>query len=157
MKQIHRYITSDRVLALVYVIFGLIGYLDTVYGTWRAGPGFGAKFFPQITFLALLICGIIMMFIGGKDGGKPSEIISLNELKALVILVGMGVLYFIIVRSLGLVVSSLLYFLTVFSIFTVQPLRNYKMILIPALISTAVVWLLFTQLVQLLLPNPLLF
>ncbi len=157
MKQLYRYITSDRVLAFVFVIFGLMGYFDTVFGEWRAGPGFGAKFFPQITFLALLICGIIMMFIGSKDAGKASEIISLNELKALLILVGMGVLYFIVVRSLGLVVSSLLYFLTVFTIFTVQPLRNYKMILIPAIISTAVVWLLFTQLVQLLLPNPLLF
>jgi len=44
-----------------------------------------------------------------------------------------------------------------FAVLTPSPLRNWKMVVVPALIATACVWAMFSTLIKLILPKTLLF
>ena len=156
-KSLIRFINGDRILGLLFIILGAIGIFDTVFGTWRAGPGFGAKLFPQLIFIALLLCGVLLLFLK-TDAQEGYFFISLAELKSLVLVVGSGFIYFIILRRVGLVVTTAAYFIILFALFTPEPMKHWKRILIPCAIATLLVWILFTQLVSILMPsNVLLF
>ena len=148
------YYSAERALGIVFILIGIIGLYDTVYGDWRSGPGYGTTFFPQLTFFLLIGIGGAFQFYFRKNKDK---VVDWNDVKTIVLLIGTGALYFILVRRLGLIVSSFLYCTALIALLTSKPGKNVKSIVIPGLIGTVIIWLLFTKLVDLVLPRALLF
>lgn len=147
--------SADHVIGLVFVGIGVVGLYDTVFGNWvTAGPGYGATFFPQLSFILLIVVGVLFqVFLNGSI----TKVVTLGDLKALVVLLGSGVAYFQLVRTLGLVTSTFLYSCALVGLLSVKPAKHLKAVVGTGLIATTIVWLLFTRLVDLPLPRPLLF
>ncbi|MDY7029431.1 MAG: tripartite tricarboxylate transporter TctB family protein [Spirochaetota bacterium] len=148
------YYSAERVFGIIFIMLGIAGLYDTIYGEWRSGPGYGTTFFPQLTFVLLIIVGFIFQFYFREN---KTKIIDLMDLKTIVLLIGSGAVFFQMVRHLGLITSSFLYCSFLIAVLTSNPAKNIRRIVVPGLIGTIIIWLLFTKLVVLILPRPLLF
>lgn len=152
--QLKGYYSAERLIGIVFIVLGIIGIYDTLYGDWSSGPGFGTTFFPQLAFALLLVIGVTFQFYFRDN---KTKVIDWTDIKTIVLLIGTGAVYFQLVRVLGLVTSSFLYCSMLIAFLTHEPRKNIKSIVIPGLVGTIIIWLLFTQLVSLILPRALLF
>jgi len=148
------YYSAERAIGIVFVFVGIIGLFDTVFGDWKSGPGYGTTFFPQLAFVLLISIGVAFQFYFREN---KTKVIDWSDIKTIVLLIGTGAVYFQMVRRLGLITSSFLYCSTLVFLLTSKQARSFKSIVVPGLIGTLIIWLLFTQLVSLILPRPLLF
>jgi hypothetical protein len=154
-KSLRALYNADRLIGLVFIVAGVSGFLHTLLGEWRTGPGFGAKLFPQVTFVLMAACGVLLI-LSAKAGGYRS-LLNGAEVKSLALLLGSGFLYFQAVLRVGLVVSTFLYVSALFAVLTPSPVRNWKLVVVPGLIATASIWAMFSTLIKLVLPRTLLF
>jgi hypothetical protein len=148
------YYSVERIIGIIMMLIAIIGLYDTVFGDWSSGPGYGTTFFPQLAFLLLFGMGLSFQFYF-KD--NKTKLIDWLDVKTILLLIGTGAIYFKLVRTLGLITSSFLYCSFLIAVLTNKPLKNMKSVLIPGLIGTVIIWLLFTKLVSLVLPRTLLF
>ena|SRR6056297_3424459 len=148
------YYSVERAIGLIMMLIAVIGLYDTFFGDWRSGPGYGTTFFPQLSFILLFGMGLAFQF-NFKD--NKTKLIDWLDVKTVLLLIGTGAIYFQLIRSLGLITSSFLYCSFLVAVLTNKPLKNVKSVLIPGLIGTIIIWLLFTKLVSLVLPRTLLF
>lgn len=148
------YYSVERLIGIIMMLIAIIGLYDTFFGDWSSGPGYGTTFFPQLAFVLLFGMGFSFQFYF-KD--NKAKVIDWLDIKTILLLIGTGVIYFQLVRSLGLISSSFLYCSFLIAVLTHKPLKNIKSVLIPGLIGTIIIWLLFTRLVSLVLPRTLLF
>ncbi|MGC9312501.1 MAG: tripartite tricarboxylate transporter TctB family protein [Sediminispirochaetaceae bacterium] len=153
-RSIKEYYSAERAFGIIFILLGIAGLYDTMYGDWSSGPGYGTTFFPQLTFILLILIGVVFQFYFREN---KTRIIDWMDLKTIVLLICTGAVYFQLVRRIGLITSSFLYCTALIAMLTSGPVRNIKKILIPGLIGTVIIWLLFTKLVVLILPRPLLF
>ena len=152
----HWFGNPERVIGIILIVVGIVGLQDTIFGEWRVGgPGYGAKFFPQVVFVAIISMGAYIQLATFRDV-VHTKVVDLADLKALVLLVGTGYIYFEMVQAVGLLISTFVYSGVLVALLTVKPGKQIRKILIPAVIATAIVWLLFTRLVDLPLPPGLL-
>jgi len=153
-RSIKEYYSAERAFGIIFILLGIAGLYDTMYGDWSSGPGYGTTFFPQLTFILLIIIGIVFQFYFREN---KTRIIDWMDLKTIVMLICTGAVYFQLVRRIGLITSSFLYCSALIAMLTSSPARNMKKIVLPGLIGTIIIWLLFTKLVVLILPRALLF
>jgi len=153
-RSLKGYYSAERAFGIIFILLGIAGLYDTLYGDWSSGPGYGTTFFPQLTFILLILIGLIFQFYFREN---KTKIIDWMDLKTIVLLICTGAVYFQLVRRLGLITSSFLYCTALIAMLTSKPAGNIRKIVIPGLIGTIIIWLLFTKLVVLILPRPLLF
>ena len=154
---IKKYVTRDHITGLILSILGIAGLLHTIFGReWSRVAGVGTKLFPQISFSVVLIMGIAMLAEKGK-GDQPKGTLSLLGVRSVLLFTLLGILYFLLILKIGLIVATVIYTFTVFSILTVNPLKRWKQIIFPSAIVTLIIWVLFNWLIELILPIPLLF
>jgi len=154
-KSLRAICSPDRLIGAAFALGGAGGLLHTFLGEWKSGPGYGARFFPQVTFALMAVCGLLIALSPKKAGSQ--SLLDWSEVKSLALLVGSGLVYFHTVLTVGLVVSTFLYVTALFAVLTPHPLRNWKLVVVPGLIATACVWAMFSTLIKLVLPTTLLF
>jgi len=125
-------------------------------GEWGRNIGLGAKFMPQIYFFIILITGILLLIRKG-EGEKPQGILIFVNIRSVLLFTGVGILYFLFILKVGLVISTVIYALSLYSLLTINPLKNWKQIVISSTIVTMIVWVLFDIVIHIVLPIPLLF
>lgn len=154
---IKKYLTYDRISGLFLIILSIIGLLHIVLsGEWGRNIGLGAKFMPQIYFFIILITGILLLIRKG-EGEKPQGILIFVNIRSVLLFTGVGILYFLFILKVGLVISTVIYALSLYSLLTINPLKNWKQIVISSTIVTVIVWVLFDIVIHIVLPIPLLF
>lgn len=154
---IKKYLTYDRISGLFLIILSIIGLLHIVLsGEWGRNIGLGAKFMPQIYFFIILITGILLLIRKG-EGEKPQGILIFVNIRSVLLFTGVGILYFLFILKVGLVISTVIYALSLYSLLTINPLKNWKQIVISSTIVTIIVWVLFDIVIHIVLPIPLLF
>jgi hypothetical protein len=154
---IKKYLTYDRISGLFLIILSIIGLLHIVFsGKWGRNIGLGAKFMPQIYFFIILITGILLLIRKG-EGEKPQGILIFVNIRSVLLFTGVGILYFLFILKVGLVISTVIYALSLYSLLTINPLKNWKQIVISSTIVTIIVWVLFDIVIHIVLPIPLLF
>jgi hypothetical protein len=149
-------ITRDRIIGLIFLVLGFLGLLYTVFGEFSEGAGIGAHLLPRLSFLIILAAGISLLLDKGESY-QPQGDLATVSVQSVLLFVGMGLIYFLLVRRLGLIVSTLLYSLGVFSLLTVDPFKHWKQIVLPGIFITLLVWIAFTRVLSIVLPDPLLF
>jgi len=154
---IKKYLTYDRISGLFLIILSIIGLLHIVFSReWGRNIGLGAKFMPQIYFFIILITGILLLIREG-EGEKPQGILIFVNIRSVLLFTGVGILYFLFILKVGLVISTVIYTLSLYSLLTINPLKNWKQIVISSTIVTIIVWVLFDIVIHIVLPIPLLF
>jgi hypothetical protein len=154
---IKKYLTYDRISGLFLIILSIIGLLHIVFsGEWGRNIGLGAKFMPQIYFFIILITGILLLIRKG-EGEKPQGILIFVNIRSVLLFTGVGILYFLFILKVGLVISTVIYALSLYSLLTINPLKNWKQIVISSTIVAIIVWVLFDIVIHIVLPIPLLF
>jgi hypothetical protein len=154
---IKKYLTYDRISGLFLIILSIIGLLHIVLsGEWGRNIGLGAKFMPQIYFFIILITGILLLIRKG-EGEKPQGILIFVNIRSVLLFTGVGILYFLFILKVGLVISTVIYALSLYSLLTINPLKNWKQIVISSTIVAIIVWVLFDIVIHIVLPIPLLF
>jgi len=154
---IKKYLTYDRISGLFLIILSIIGLLHIVFSReWGRNIGLGAKFMPQIYFFIILITGILLLIRKG-EGEKPQGILIFINIRSVLLFTGVGILYFLIILKVGLIISTVIYTLSLYSLLTINPLKNWKQIVISSTIVTIIVWALFGIVIHIVLPIPLLF
>ncbi len=154
---IKKYLTYDRISGLFLIILSIIGLLHIVLsGEWGRNIGLGAKFMPQIYFFIILITGILLLIRKG-EGEKPQGILIFVNIRSVLLFTGVGILYFLFILKVGLVISTVIYALSLYSLLTINPLKNWKQIVISSTLVTVIVWVLFDIVIHIVLPIPLLF
>jgi hypothetical protein len=154
---IKKYLTYDRISGLFLIILSIIGLLHIVFsGEWGRNIGLGAKFMPQIYFFIILITGILLLIRKG-EGEKPQGILIFVNIRSVLLFTGVGILYFLFILKVGLVISTVIYALSLYSLLTINPLKDWKQIVISSTIVTMIVWVLFDIVIHIVLPIPLLF
>jgi len=154
---IKKYLTYDRISGLFLIILSIIGLLHIVFsGEWGRNIGLGAKFMPQIYFFIILITGILLLIRKG-EGEKPQGILIFVNIRSVLLFTGVGILYFLFILKVGLIISTVIYALSLYSLLTINPLKNWKQIVISSTIVTMIVWVLFDIVIHIVLPIPLLF
>jgi len=154
---IKKYLTYDRISGLFLIILSIIGLLHIVFsGEWGRNIGLGAKFMPQIYFFIILITGILLLIRKG-EGEKPQGILIFVNIRSVLLFTGVGILYFLFILKVGLVISTVIYTLSLYGLLTINPLKNWKQIVISSTIVTIIVWVLFDIVLHIVLPIPLLF
>ena len=154
---IKKYLTYDRISGLFLIILSIIGLLHIVFSKeWGRNIGLGAKFMPQIYFFIILITGILLLIRKG-EGEKPQGILIFVNIRSVLLFTGVGILYFLIILKVGLIISTVIYTLSLYSLLTINPLKNWKQIVISSTIVTIIVWALFGIVIHIVLPTPLLF
>lgn len=154
---IKKYLTYDRISGLFLIILSIIGLLHIVLSReWGRNIGLGAKFMPQIYFFIILITGILLLIRKGESE-KPQGILIFVNIRSVILFTGVGILYFLFILKVGLVISTVIYALSLYSLLTINPLKNWKQIVISSTIVTIIVWVLFDIIIHIVLPIPLLF
>jgi hypothetical protein len=154
---IKKYLIYDRISGLFLIILSIIGLLHIVFsGEWGRNIGLGAKFMPQIYFFIILITGILLLIRKG-EGEKPQGILIFVNIRSVLLFTGVGILYFLFILKVGLVISTVIYALSLYSLLTINPLKNWKQIVISSTIVAIIVWVLFDIVIHIVLPIPLLF
>ena len=146
----------ERIVGIVFVGLGLGGLLQTIFGAYSAGAGVGAHLLPRIAFLIVLGAGVFLL-ADPRPGAAPQGQMAAVGITSVLVFTGAGFLHFLAVLRIGLVVSTLLYSLFMFALLTSRPLKNWKQVVVPSIVITALVWGGFTWLLPLVLPRPLLF
>ena len=150
------FISRDRIIGLVLLLLGIAGLLHTIFGEFSEGAGIGAALLPRLAFIIILAAGISFVVDRGKGYQPQGDLLTIN-VKSVLLFISLGLIYFILVPKIGLIVSTALYSCLMFSLLTVKPLKHWKQIIFPSAIITVLIWFVFTQLLSIVLPKPLLF
>lgn len=147
----------DFYTGLVTILVGVIGLLDITYGSWRPGPGLGPHAFPQLAYVTLIIAGLAIWVdvIRGKSDEHPENLRAILITGVGLVAIGMGMFW--LIGKLGLIVSVATTLIGASFLLTRDPLRHWPSTIVVPIIATAVIWLLFVQLINIPLPRGLLF
>jgi len=156
MSEKNNLFNRDHIIGLVFLILGVAGLLYTIFGEFSEGAGIGAHLLPRLSFLIVLAAGISLLLDKGESY-QPQGDLAAVSVQSVLLFIGMGFIYFFLVLRLGLIVSTLLYSLGVFSLLTVDPLKHWKQIVLPGIFITLLIWIAFTRVLSIILPDPLLF
>ena len=150
-------VSRDTIIAVLLIGLGTLGLLDTVFGEWRRGPGGGPKLFAQLCYVIFIGSGA-MLLIEGRLKKDISDVATDQKLRMpAVVFFAAGSLYFYLVLNIGLIASTFVYTVTMFTILNPSNSKNLVRTLLISLVVIALIWLLFTQVINLILPDPLLF
>jgi len=153
------WLSSERKVGLIFTIIAIIGFLETLFADWNIGPALpGVKhirLMPQIYYIILLCAGVLIICEKSKNDNVKSPI---PEVKAyhIVIFIGMGFIYFFVMLKVGLIFVTFLYSAIFYAIITPSPLKHWKQIIIPSIILTLFLWVLFGYFMKIILVDPLL-
>ena len=151
-----KWINRDRIIGILCILAGFSGFLYTILGDFSEGAGIGAHLLPQLSFLVILATGVSLIIDRRESFQPKGDIVSVTSSSVMIFSV-IGLVYFLCVLYIGLVVSTFLYSCGMFSLLTVNPRKNWKPIVIPGAIITLFIWIIFTRVLSIVLPNPILF
>jgi hypothetical protein len=139
-------IKRDNITGIVLFVLGLIGFINTLIGEFSGGEGIGAHFFPQITFVLMMLSSGIMVF--EKSDELKKDYIAVTPLPVGIFL-ALGALYFVLLLRWGLIVSTLIYLIGSYGLLTPQPHKHIRVVLIPTAIVLVIIYVLFRLIVGL--------
>ncbi len=147
----------DFYTGLVTILVGVIGLLDIAYGNWRPGPGLGPHAFPQLAYITLIIAGLAIWVdvLRGKSDERPEDLRKILITGVGLVAIGMGMFW--LIGKLGFIVSVAATLIGASFLLTRDPLRHWPSTIVVPIIATAVIWVLFVQLINIPLPRSLLF
>jgi len=148
---------QDFYTGLVTISVGTVGLLDIAYGNWRPGSGLGPHAFPQLAYITLVFAGVVIMVeaVFGKSDQFPDSLRAVLSTGIALVAIGMGMFW--LIGKLGLGVSVAITLIGASFLLTRDPLRHWPTTIVVPLVATAVIWLLFVQLINVPLPRGLLF
>ncbi|TQM90445.1 tripartite tricarboxylate transporter TctB family protein [Roseinatronobacter monicus] len=147
----------DFFTGLVTIIIGVVGLLDITYGNWRPGPGLGPHAFPQLAYITLIIAGLAIWIdvLRGKSDDPPENLRAILLTGVGLVAIGMGMFW--LIGKLGLIVSVAATLIGASFLLTRHPFQHWPSTIVVPIIATAVIWVLFVQLINIPLPRGLLF
>lgn len=129
--------------ALALVAFACLGLWHVETGRWRSGPGGGPALVPSLAFWSILPAALVMLWAGlRRPQDARTEAVKLLPVAGAVI---WGLVYFWMVRKLGLVVSTVLMLGVGMTVLAPRPLATAKIVVPIVVLCGAVFWVMFTQ------------
>lgn len=135
---------------------GLLGLLSTYFISFSGGSrAMSTSVFPRLIYALMVVAGVGMFISKRKYAPPPKE----EDVPILFVLgvLAITALYFYAILYVGLVVSTAFFLMALFLLLSPEPRKNIKGLLIACAVGTAVLWVIYTQVVDIFLPNPLLF
>lgn len=148
---------QDFYVGLGTVLLGTLGLLDIAYGDWSEGPAIGPHAFPQIAYIALIAAGLGVLADVALGGGDPPIDNMRTVLTTGLAVTGGGVAMFWLANVLGFAVAVGVTLMIASFLLIPEPLKRWKTTLVVPVIATAVMYLLFINLVSVPLSRGLLF
>ncbi|AEH51089.1 tripartite tricarboxylate transporter TctB family protein [Pseudothermotoga thermarum] len=140
---------SDFLSGLVIFVIGLVFYLDTL-SIKPAKIGLSPASFPQLITICLMICGIGLAIKGLFVKPQLRQTFKLSVLKKIAFLGVMFFLYVFLLDKLGfLIVTPFLIFGTIYLFGG----RKFLLNVLVSVLSTIVIYYVFTQVFKVLLPS----
>lgn len=129
--------------ACILLVLGVWGLWHTYFGHWRPGPGGGPMAIPRIMFLVLIPTALSMIWQAFRNPEScQTETVPMRVVGAVVI---WALLYFWLVRNLGLVSSTAIMLCVAMLILSPRPLQSLKLVIPVAMLSAGAFWVMFTQ------------
>jgi hypothetical protein len=129
--------------ALVLIAFACLGLWHVETGRWRPGPGGGPALVPWLAFWSILPAALVMLWAGlRRPEDARTEAVKLLPVAGAVI---WGLVYFWMVRKLGLVVSTVLMLGVGMTVLAPRPLAAARIVVPVAVLCGAAFWVMFTQ------------
>ena len=147
-------VTQERLMGIIIAILGLIMFLNTLTMSFMMlvdDPG--PTLLPRVVSIALIACGLGLAFYKSKDA-RP-VVFKLNEnSKRMVISFIALLIYAILFNVLGYMLSTFVFlsFLTWYLTKQKNTAAIWKSLL-NGLVVTAIIYLVFTQLLNVILPS----
>ncbi|MGY6548891.1 MAG: tripartite tricarboxylate transporter TctB family protein [Roseinatronobacter sp.] len=147
----------DFYTGLITILVGSVGLLDIAYGNWRPGPGLGPHAFPQLAYITLILAGLAIWIdvLRGKSDDRPENLRAILITAVGLVAVGMGMFWAI--GRLGFGVSVGVTLIGASFLLTREPLRHWPSTLLVPVLATAVIWVLFVRVINIPVPQGLLF
>ncbi|MGY6694941.1 MAG: tripartite tricarboxylate transporter TctB family protein [Roseinatronobacter sp.] len=129
--------------ALILFGLGVWGLWHTYFGHWRPGPGGGPMAIPRIMFLILIPASLALMWQAFRTPEScQTETVPMRVVGAVVI---WALLYFWMVRNLGLVSSTAIMLSVAMIVLSPRPIQSLKVVLPVTILSSGAFWVMFTQ------------
>ncbi|ETA81568.1 tripartite tricarboxylate transporter TctB family protein [Youngiibacter fragilis] len=154
---------NDLIVGLSMLAFGLF-YLIMTMQIPRKGKLIDATFFPYILSTIMLIVGLLQT-VRGAASAKRFDAASYEEpkagqkgdMKTVLITVGLILVYVVLLKPLGFIISSSLYlFAQILVLVPVRIKKNYLLYALVAVITSAIIYVSFRFGLDLMLPAGLL-
>lgn len=154
---------NDLIVGLSMLAFGLF-YLIMTMQIPRKGKLIDATFFPYILSTIMLIVGLLQT-VRGAASAKRYDAASYEEpkagqkgdMKTVLITVGLILVYVVLLKPLGFIISSSLYlFAQILVLVPVRIKKNYLLYALVAVITSAIIYVSFRFGLDLMLPAGLL-
>jgi hypothetical protein len=149
------WLTKDRIEGSILVLVSIFGFLHTIFGEWSLSTGEQAKLFPRIIYVLILVTGLMLVFQKNTEG-QNKDALPDTGIKHTLTFVGMGAIYSFMVLNIGLAVATFLYIGVMIAFLTVNPVKQWKKVVIPSFIVAIVIWAVFTYFMPIVIPHQLL-
>ncbi len=139
---------QDIISGSLLVLCGLVGYFFAYQLENLVVAGLSAAFFPSFLFSIMLMCGLALIGQGVRREKKiPFPDLHLAKV---VPIVGALVVYVILMEYLGFIISTIVFLLS--SLYLFGERRKKILVLVP-IISSVLVYFLFTKAFMIVLPG----
>lgn len=147
-------LTQERLMGLIIVALGLIMFLNTLTMSFMMlADDPGPTLLPRVVSIALIACGLGLAFYKDKDARQVTFKLNENSKRMVISFVALLV-YAVLFNVLGYVLSTFLFlsFLTWYLTKEKNRAAIWKSVL-NGFIVTVVIYLVFTQLLNVILPS----
>jgi hypothetical protein len=144
----------DLFLSGFITFIGLAGLVYLHFEELSMGAGIGAKLFPQLSLLVMLIFGVLMV-VDALDVKHAVAYPEINIL-SIAIFVSLSILYTLFLTRIGIITATFLFLLVSFSILAPKGAASLKSSIIYSAFLTFLIWIIFVRIVGIILPQGLL-
>lgn len=151
-------ITKDRLGGIGFAVFGIVVTILATQIKMRANLSEpGPRLFPYIAGIGMCICGLGIALTSGKGSGDDAPYLSKDGWKRLLIAAGVMVLYYLGLEFLGFIISTPIFTFAIILILAGGKKLNLVVVAVIAVVTTAVLYLLFEKVFTIFLPPGIIF
>jgi len=145
----------DLFLSGFITFIGFVGLVYLYFEKMSKGAGIGAKLFPQLSLLIILIFGAFLMVDALRE--KHTEAYPEINILSIALYLSLSILYVLSFTRLGMISTTFLFCLVSFNIFEMKGFASLKSHIVFSAFITFLVWVIFTIVVEINFPKGLLF
>ena len=144
----------DLFLSGFITFIGLAGLVYLHFEELSMGAGIGAKLFPQLSLLIMLIFGVLLVV--DALGVKYTEAYPEISILSIALFGTLSILYVLFLTRIGIITSTFLFLLVSFTTLAPNGFERLKSSIIYSAFLTFLIWIIFILIVGIILPQGLL-
>lgn len=144
----------DLFLSGFITFIGLAGLVYLHFEELSMGAGIGAKLFPQLSLLIMLIFGVLLVV--DALGVKYTEAYPEISILSIALFGTLSILYVLFLTRIGIITATFLFLLVSFTTLAPNGVASLKSSIIYSVFLTFLIWIIFILIVGIILPQGLL-